>query len=279
MKSFTSLGVQLIFYESFFYIGYICHSRYDVVNIYALFLSYFKIVDEKTMGIYLRKESRLEAAVHVEEDFEDRVKSILVGTKRIPRATLDILPCVRITDLTRTANLKNEKFSFLRKEADRWSKTWPKRDDEEVVGDLSKNVNSIDLRISGNWAVEIRFDFTEDFKTPWIQALFAMYEVRVTSWENSTIKRYIAGSFSFLSSSWTQSVCINISELISRRNIKTRVIRPQRLTKSILKLNDESNVKYFSSSNDWCLSSSSSLILEEIEFVLDSGASMHMLSR
>ena len=84
----------------------------------------------------------------MQEDFEDRVKSILIGTKRIPRATLDILPCIRITDLTRTANLINEKCSFLNKETDPQSKKRSKRDDEEVDVGLSKNVNSIGLCIS-----------------------------------------------------------------------------------------------------------------------------------
>ena len=52
-----------------------------------------------------------------------------------------------------------------------------------------------------------------------------------------------------------------------------------RLTKSILKLKEKNKVAFFSPSENWCLLASSNLKPEEGEFVIDSGASMHMISK
>ena len=50
------------------------------------------------------------------------------------------------------------------------------------------------------------------------------------------------------------------------------------LAKSILKLKDQERATFFSLSENWCLPASN-LKLEEPEFVVDSGASMHMISK
>ena len=52
-----------------------------------------------------------------------------------------------------------------------------------------------------------------------------------------------------------------------------------RLAKSILKLKEKSKAAFFSPSENWCLPAPSNLKLEEREFVVDSGASMHMISK
>ena len=51
-----------------------------------------------------------------------------------------------------------------------------------------------------------------------------------------------------------------------------------KLAKSVLNLKDQERATFFSPSENWCLPAST-LILEEREFVVDSGASMHMISK
>ena len=52
-----------------------------------------------------------------------------------------------------------------------------------------------------------------------------------------------------------------------------------RLTKSILKLKEKSKAAFLSPSENWCLPAPSNLKSEEREFVVDFGASMHMISK
>ena len=52
-----------------------------------------------------------------------------------------------------------------------------------------------------------------------------------------------------------------------------------RLAKSILKIKEKDKAPFLSHTNEWCLPAPSPIKLEESEFVVDSGASMHMLSR
>ena len=52
-----------------------------------------------------------------------------------------------------------------------------------------------------------------------------------------------------------------------------------RVAKSILKLKEKNKAAFFSPSENWCLPAPSNLQLEEREFVVDSGASMHMISK
>ena len=52
-----------------------------------------------------------------------------------------------------------------------------------------------------------------------------------------------------------------------------------RLAKSILKLKEKNRAAFFSPSENWCLPAPSTIKPEEREFVVDSGASMHMISK
>ena len=52
-----------------------------------------------------------------------------------------------------------------------------------------------------------------------------------------------------------------------------------RLAKSILKLMEKNKTAFFSLSENWCLPASSNLKPEERKVVVDSGASMHMISK
>ena len=52
-----------------------------------------------------------------------------------------------------------------------------------------------------------------------------------------------------------------------------------RLAKNILKLKEKHKAAFFSPSENWCLPAPSNLKPEEREFVVDSGASMHMISK
>ena len=52
-----------------------------------------------------------------------------------------------------------------------------------------------------------------------------------------------------------------------------------RLAKSVLKLKDENKAAFFSPSENRCLPAPSNLKPEEREFVVDSGGSMHMISK
>ena len=52
-----------------------------------------------------------------------------------------------------------------------------------------------------------------------------------------------------------------------------------RLAKNILELKETDKATFFSLTNEWCFPAPSVINPEEREFVVDSGASMHMLSR
>ena len=52
-----------------------------------------------------------------------------------------------------------------------------------------------------------------------------------------------------------------------------------RLAKNILKIKGENKAAFYSLSEYWCLLAPSNLKLEERGFVVDSGASMHMISK
>ena len=52
-----------------------------------------------------------------------------------------------------------------------------------------------------------------------------------------------------------------------------------RLAKSILKINENNKAAFFSPSENWCLPAPSTLKPEKREFIVDSGASMHMISK
>ena len=52
-----------------------------------------------------------------------------------------------------------------------------------------------------------------------------------------------------------------------------------RLAKDIQELQEKSEAAFFSPSENWCLAAPSTLKPEEREFVVDSGASMHMISK
>ena len=51
-----------------------------------------------------------------------------------------------------------------------------------------------------------------------------------------------------------------------------------KLAKSVLKLKEQERATFFSPSENWCLPAPSTLKPEEREFVVDSGASVHMIS-
>ena len=51
-----------------------------------------------------------------------------------------------------------------------------------------------------------------------------------------------------------------------------------RLAKNILKLKEKHKTAFFSPSEKWCLPAPSAIKLEEREIIVDSGASMHMIS-
>ena len=69
--------------------------------------------------------------------------------------------------------------------------------------------------------------------------------------------------------------------LKKRRNGKSDVPVKQRggWPKNILKLKEKNKTAFFSPSKNWCLPAPSTLEPEEREFVVDSGASMHMISK
>ena len=52
-----------------------------------------------------------------------------------------------------------------------------------------------------------------------------------------------------------------------------------KLAKSVLHVKEKNKAAFFSPSENWCLPAPSTLKPEEIEIVVDSGASMHMVSK
>ena len=69
--------------------------------------------------------------------------------------------------------------------------------------------------------------------------------------------------------------------LRKRQSGKNKVPREAawKLAKSVLNLMERDRATFFSPSENWCLLAPSSLKPEEREFVVDSGASMHMISK
>ena len=53
----------------------------------------------------------------------------------------------------------------------------------------------------------------------------------------------------------------------------------RKLAQNIPKVKETDKATFFSLTSEWCLPASSVIKLKEREFVADSGASMHMLSR
>ena len=69
--------------------------------------------------------------------------------------------------------------------------------------------------------------------------------------------------------------------LKKRRKGKKRYAREAawKMARCILKLKEKHKTTFFSPSKNWCLPSPSTIKPEEREFVVDSGASMHMISK
>ena len=98
-------------------------------------------------------------------------------------------------------------------------------------------------------------------------------------------KRTVAGSDSTLQSSGAQFLCTKIRGSNPRRYLGKRAMGPQcsiRLAEHENKLRgnlDENRATFFSPSEVWCLPMQSTMKPWEMEFVVDSGASMHMLRK
>ena len=76
-----------------------------------------------------------------------------------------------------------------------------------------------------------------------------------------------------------RSPCALKFEDRSQEEWKTRAMRPWRLAKNIHKLKETDETTFFSLTNEWSLPVPSTTKSEEREFVVDSGVSMHMVSR
>ena len=136
------------------------------------------------------------------------------------------------------------------------------------------------MRISGYGAAEVFIDFTEELKHTEANPMCSIHQRRVTSRQHSTPKTiaWIAQVILVSANPMLKKFEDRSQEETERQERYAREAA-WRLAKNILKLKEKHKTAFFSLSENWCLPSPSTIKPEEREFVVDSGASMHMTSK
>ena len=137
------------------------------------------------------------------------------------------------------------------------------------------------FRLSGRGGAEVVINFAEELRHAESNPTFKIHESHCTSRKKLETK--------FLRSEWFAQVNL-ISVAPTHKNLRIGLRRRQsgkskvpakqtaKLAKSVLQLKDNNKATFFSPSENWCLPAST-LKPEEPEFVVDSEASMHMISQ
>ena len=175
------------------------------------------------------------------------------------------------------------KWSFLHRKVEEQPDIKPKEGGDKNAVATLKNARQLGC-VSRERAAEIFIDFTEGHRKSWDQ------------FDESTIHKSYAASRRHLLPKKGPSlgkiqVKIQISASPYAMKFEDRsqeeIERQERcarggawrLAKNIFKLTQTDRATFFSPTNEWSLPAPSAIKLEEREFVVDSGASMHMLSR
>ena len=145
-----------------------------------------------------------------------------------------------------------------------------------------ENYTTIRLRISRYGAAEVFIDFTEELRHTETDPMCTIHKSRVTSHQHSRPKTI---AWSRLPQGDLHQRNPNASKFEDRSQEETewqeRCAREVawKMARCILKLKEKHETTFFSPSENCCLPASSTLKPKERESVVDSGASMHMISK
>ena len=133
----------------------------------------------------------------------------------------------------------------------------PKKDGDKSAVAFLKDVTTIGLRISGHRAAGIFIDLTEQHKSLWTNSTSTIHKRFAASSKHSRQRSTVARKDTSQTSSLAQSVRRDLWGQISGRDRKTGAMLPR---------------------NDWSVWAPCTKT-EEREFVVDPGASMHVVSK
>ena len=138
-------------------------------------------------------------------------------------------------------------------------------------------------RISGHRSAGIFTDFTEEHTSLGINSTSAIHKSYAASRRHPrTQKGPSLGKIQVKISHQRSPYAVKIEDRSQEEAEKQERCAhgdAWRLAKNNLKLKEKDKATFFSNTNEWCLQAPSVIKPEEREFVVDSGASMHMLSR
>ena len=187
--------------------------------------------------------------------------------------------------LMRIARLKN---SFAKGPINWWQRCngyveeeWASRWNGETRCIRLIEYTTIGLRMPGYGAAEVFIDFTEELRHTETNPMCKIHKSRRTSCWHSETKIHRLDWFVQVNLMSVTPMLQNLRiALRKRRNGKKRCAREAawRQAKSVLKFKEKNKATFFSPSENRCLPAST-LKPEEREFVVDSGASMHMISK
>ena len=146
----------------------------------------------------------------------------------------------------------------------------------------SERCTTVGLCIVGLRAAGICHDFTEGHKSLGTKPTSTIHKICAASSKHPRKQRSTAQQNTSQTSSSTQSLRCEIWGQISRGDWKTRAMRPRRMRGDLPRLSISSKKRktaFCSPTDEWILPATSTIKPEEREFVVDSGASMHIVSR
>ena len=168
-----------------------------------------------------------------------------------------------------------EKCSFAHRRVEEQPSKWSK-----MCG-FFEGHTAIGLCISRHGAAEIFIDFTEELNHAETNPMCSLHQSRIVQRQRQRPK-YIVNRI-YLGDPHQRNP--NAPKFEDRSQEETEWQEhwareaTWKLAKKILKLKEEHKSTFFSPTEKWCLSCPSKIKQEEREFIVDSGASMHMISR
>ena len=144
-----------------------------------------------------------------------------------------------------------------------------------------KEYTTIGLRISGYGAAEVFIDFAEELRHTEANLMCSIHQSRATSRQHSRPKTIAWDNLPRCSSPAKPQApkFEDRSQEETERQERDAREAAWKMARCILKLKEKHKTTFFSPSENWCLPSPSTIKPEEREFVVDSGASMHMISK
>ena len=134
---------------------------------------------------------------------------------------------------------------------------------------------------SGRGAAKIVIDFTEELNHDETHPMWSIHQSRIARCQTSRSKSIAHKNLLW----YSHQRSLNAPKFEDRSQVETEWQEhwareaAWKLAKKILMLKEKHKTTFFSPKEKWCLPSPFKIKLEEREFVVDSGASMHMISR